>query len=290
MDSRNGEGDASSTQPANNDIINDSTREPNDAQKSTSPGLIPSEESAPSKISSKASSTRNSTPAASSAEADAAVQKQKDASDSSAAMSEAKETVPGASDPVQSSSKDTDENGAAPYGTRSRNRPGRSRPNYAEDTEMDFEMTAPSSNGHATDLPSRNLVVAEGTQSSGVGAKKGSGSAQGNGSWGNSGANTKDEPANPNISGTSAVTAANPPSAAQPATKRRKNAAAATNGVHQNAAAPAQTGPKRGNQVMVAAQSARESNMLTFENTGAILQNGHMEADDGQTVSVNGKS
>jgi hypothetical protein len=29
--------------------------------------------------------------------------------------------------------------------------------------------------------------------------------------------------------------------------------------------------------------------MLTFENTGAVLKNGRMEADDGQTVSINGK-
>src|SRR6266480_2034992 len=32
------------------------------------------------------------------------------------------------------------------YGTRSRNRPGAPRPNYAEDVEMDFEM-APQANG-----------------------------------------------------------------------------------------------------------------------------------------------
>jgi hypothetical protein len=30
--------------------------------------------------------------------------------------------------------------------------------------------------------------------------------------------------------------------------------------------------------------------MMSFENTGAMLKNGHLEADDGQTVSVNGES
>jgi hypothetical protein len=206
------------------------------------------------------------------------------------AMQESRDTANGTPNPAQSSSKDFEENGAAPYGTRSRNRPGRSRPNYAEDTEMDFEMAATSTTGNMSDPPSRDSVVADSGQSSGVNGKKGLAAAQGNGSWGNSGPNTSDEPATPNISGASAITAANQPSTAQPTTKRRKNAAAATNGVHQNAAAPTQTAAKRGNQVMVAAHSARETNMLTFENTGAMLKNGHMEADDGQTVSINGES
>lgn len=39
---------------------------------------------------------------------------------------------------------------------------------------------------------------------------------------------------------------------------------------------------------MIAANSARESNMMTFENTGAFLKDGHLEADDGQILSVNG--
>jgi hypothetical protein len=29
--------------------------------------------------------------------------------------------------------------------------------------------------------------------------------------------------------------------------------------------------------------------MMTFENTGAFLKDGHLEADDGQIVSVNGE-
>ncbi|KAF2026496.1 hypothetical protein EK21DRAFT_73969 [Setomelanomma holmii] len=286
MDPRNGEGEASSTNTADQSVT-DSPRNQNDAQSSATNGLTPADELAPSKGTSKASSTRNSTPAASSAEARVTAQSSNDASIASEAMRESRETANGTPNPAQSSSKDSEENGAAPYGTRSRNRPGRSRPNYAEDTEMDFEMTAPSTNGNMSDPPSRNSVVADNSQPSGTSGKKGSGPAQGNASWGNSGANTKDEPANPNISGASAVTVANQPIAAQSTTKRRKNAAAAANGVHQNAAAPAQSGPKRGNQLMVAANSARGTNMLTFENTGAMLKNGHMEADDGQTVSVN---
>jgi hypothetical protein len=138
-------------------------------------------------------------------------------------------------------------------------------------------------------------VAAENGQPGGVGGKKGAVPAPANASWGNSGSNSKDNPANLNIPGASAAPPpppppppANPPVTAQPPVKRRKNAAT-TNGNHQAAAAPSQAGAKRGSHVMVAASSARESNMLTFENTGAMLKDGRMEADDGQTVSINGK-
>ena len=157
---------------------------------------------------------------------------------------------------------------------------------------MDFEMGAAPTNGNMSDPPSRNSAVPDSNHSSSVSGKKGSASAQGNASWGNS--NTKDNATNSNISGTSATV---PPTQSstpqpQPPTKRRKNAAAnATNGSHASAAAPSQAGAKRGNHAMpmVAANSARESNMMTFERTGAYLKDGHLEADDGQTVSVNGK-
>ncbi|KAH7076591.1 hypothetical protein BKA63DRAFT_510354 [Paraphoma chrysanthemicola] len=285
MDPRNGEGEASSTNAADHPVT-DSTRNHDDAQGRAVNGLNPADESAPSKTTSKASSTRNSTPAASSADDRIPAQTSNNASTASEVLQESQDAANGTSNSAPSSSKDPEENGAAPYGTRSRNRPGRSRPNYAEDTEMDFEMAAPATNGNISDPPSRNSVVADSGQPSGVSSKKGSAPAQGNGSWGNPGANTRDEPPNPNISGTSAVAAVTQPSTAQATTKRRKNAAAATNGTHQNSAAPTQTAPKRGNQVMVA-NNARETNMLTFENTGAILKNGQMVADDGQTVSVN---
>jgi hypothetical protein len=159
---------------------------------------------------------------------------------------------------------------------------------------MDFEMGAAPTNGNVSDPSSRNSVVADSNHSSSVSGKKGSASAQGNASWGNSGSSTKDTATNLNISGTSATA---PPTQSstpqpQPQPKRRKNAAAtATNGSHASAAAPSQAGAKRGNHAMpmVATNSARESNMMTFERTGAFLQDGHLEADDGQTVSVNGK-
>ncbi|KAL5115308.1 putative PHD type zinc finger protein with BAH domain-containing protein [Pleosporales sp. CAS-2024a] len=264
-----------------------STRTQDDAPQSASNGTQTMDDSAPSKPASKASSSRNPTPAATSVDARSPAQDSNDASAPMETSQEPHDAAKLAKTAAHPSSKDSDENGAVPYGTRSRNRPGRSRPNYAEDTEMDFEMTAAAAtNGTGSDPPSRSSVAAENVQTGGMSAKKGSVSAPSNASWGNAGSNSKDDPANPNLSGPSAVASTNPPTTAQPPLKRRKNAAA-TNGVHPSAAAPSQAGSKRGNHAMAAASSARESNMLTFENTGAMLKDGHMEADDGQTVSVN---
>lgn len=249
----------------------------------------------PSKVTSKASSTRSSTPAASSSENQ---QPQPGPIDATTAM-DVDQQLPEAknndSDSVQPSRKDSEEAAAAPYGTRSRNRPGRSRINYAEDTEMDFEMTAPAStNGNASDPPSRSSVATESGQSSGVSGKKGANAGQGSAPWGNSGPNPKDNQANLSISGSSATTPAPQSNTAQPATKRRKNALKdATNGTPANAPAPNQTS-KRNAQAQVQAPPAapytRESNMMTFEFSGAMLKDGHLQADDGQIVSVNGKS
>jgi hypothetical protein len=196
--------------------------------------------------------------------------------------------------------KDTKEPEAAPYGTRSRNRPGRSRINYAEDVEMDFEMAqgTPAS-ANASGPSSRGSVAAESAHSTAAGAKKGPGSGQGNALWGSTVANPKDQPPNPNIPGTSTF-AANPNSNSAQPPKRRKNAAShATNGANATPAAPSHAGGRRAannasnasnaNNAVVAPNGARESNMMTFERTGARLVHGRLEADNGETVSINGE-
>lgn len=248
----------------------------------------------PSKATSKASSTRNSTPAISTTENQPPPPAPTDATTAMDVDQQEQDAGNNDSDSVQPSRKDSEEAAAAPYGTRSRNRPGRSRINYAEDTEMDFEMTVPAStNGNASDPPSRSSVVAESGQPSGVSGKKGAGAGQGSAPWGNSGTNPKDNQANLSISGSSATTPATQTNTAQSTTKRRKNATKdTTNGTQASAAAPSQAS-KRGAQAQVQAPAAapytRESNMMTFEFSGAILKDGHLQADDGQIVSVNGK-
>jgi len=292
-DTKNGEGEAPSS-TAGDQSNAPSPRNEDDAQSNQQHQPSAASEVAPSKSTSKAS-TRNSTPAAS-LEVREPAQNPNDASSAMDDVQPSPEAANVASNQSKASSKEPDQNGEAlsSYGTRSRGRPGRSRPNYAEDTEMDFEMGAAATNGNASDPPSRNSMAPENGHSASVGGKKGSASAQGNASWGNSGTNTKETAPNPHISGTSATAASTQSSTPQPqpATKRRKNAAAnGANGSHASAAAPSQAGAKRGSHAsaMVAANSARETNMMTFENTGAFLKDGHLEADDGQILSVNGK-
>lgn len=290
MDAKNGGGEAPSStiggQPAA-----DALRNSFDAQSNAPSDSGAAPDAAHSKGTSKASSTRNSTPAAASLDVHEPAQTSSDASSAMEDVQHSLEATNIASNPVQSSSKESDQNGELPssYGTRSRNRPGRSRPNYAEDTEMDFEVGAAPANGNLSDPPSRNSQAPDSGLPPGVSGKKGAGPAPSNASWGNSGANPKDTSTNLTTPGTTASPAPNPASTAQPTTKRRKNGAAnATNGSHASAAPPSQPGAKRGTHPIVTT-SARESNMLTFEKSGAFLKNGHLEADDGQTVNVNGK-
>ena len=66
-----------------------------------------------------------------------------------------------------SRSKGLAEGDAAPYGTLSRNRRGRSRINYTENTDEDFDMAAPAlTNDNLPDSSSQPSVTAEATQSS----------------------------------------------------------------------------------------------------------------------------
>ncbi|PZD30923.1 PHD zinc finger-containing protein [Pyrenophora tritici-repentis] len=215
-DTKNGGGEAPSS-TAGDQSNAPSPRNQDGAQSNQQHQPSAASEVAPSGSTSKASSTRNSTPAASLE----TPQPAQDPNDASSAMEDVQMTSETANFPsskAKSSSKEPEQNGEAPssYGTRSRGRPGRSRPNYAEDTEIDFEVGAAPTNGNVSDPPSRNSVAPD-------------------------------------------------------------------SGLPSNAAA------KRASQAnaVVAANSARETNMMTFENTGAFLKDGHLEADDGQIISVN---
>ncbi|KAJ4987413.1 BAH domain-containing protein [Stagonosporopsis vannaccii] len=289
MDAQNEDGDARLSRtgsPANADSVHSKGEARNGEVNDTNA----TEGTTPSKATSKASSTRNSTPALSTSETHPPTQEPTDATtamDVDQPKQDAKITD---SDSAQPSRKGSEEAAAAPYGTRSRNRPGRSRINYAEDTEMDFEMTAPAStNGNASDPSSRGSVAAESGQPPGVSGKKGAGAGQGSAPWGNSGANLKDTQANLTISGSSATTPGAQANTAQTTTKRRKTAAKdVANGVQAGATAPSQAA-KRAAQVQAPATApyTRESNMMTFEFSGAFLKDGSLQADDGQILSVN---
>ncbi len=161
---------------------------------------------------------------------------------------------------------------AANYGTRSRNRAGNARPNYAEDQEMDFEYsskkkstTEPAASSvasqNATDAKRAQLVSGSGTPSSANGTtnKESTPSATLNPS-------KKRKAAAPPVMPTQTPPATNWP---MPAASR-KVAAVST--------------------IAAVSTVARETNVMTFSKHKSCLnKKGELVADDGSKLSVNGK-
>lgn len=169
--------------------------------------------------------------------------------------------------------------GPAPtYGTRSRNRTGNSRPNYAEDKELDAEFEVASSvkgtgrrskivdssastdNGHA---PSRNVSGMEPISSPAIQAHH------------------KDQ-----IPGTSTFSAI--PTGVGTQSKKRKAAAQATTQLHPPL--PTQAVTRRASTAVYMGYNVEDSNMLSFESCGGRLKDGKLVADDGTVLQVNGKN
>lgn len=174
---------------------------------------------------------------------------------------------------------------AASYGTRSRNRTGSSRPNYAEDRDYDVEMydyDHDKAHGDAK-KPSRQVVNAT---SNGESAR---GSASSRKSTGNDAkpvpsqnGSKEQTPAGGTATPNSAQTSS---SATQPSRKRKAATAA-----QQASSGAASTSNKRAG---TAAQNSTppswpETNMLTFSNSRSRPQNGRLVADDGTVLEANG--
>lgn len=175
-------------------------------------------------------------------------------------------------------------NGGATYGTRStRTRTGTSRPNYAEDSALDAEFeiapNAKEKTGRKVALPGEvpSSSASENGKPTGNGSKVPIAETDQNGAAQNG---VKD--AIPGTSSFSSTSAANAP---PPSKKRKAN--------NQNNAAVLQNGtsqPTHGNRktVFQIAAGFRETNMLTFDNSGGILKGGTLIADDGTVLALNG--
>lgn len=202
-------------------------------------------------------------------------------------------TSSSASSTIPSQARNTmDDQGPSPYGTRSRNRTGNARPNYAEDRELDMDYEwAPASNktrGSSTSASSANLQGDENegsavnirrrslTTAAPLTAAKGSNSAA---------------PKDP-LPGMSSFPVHPEPSAVtqQPSKKRKAPGAV-----------PAVSTPSSSNQGPTVnhstvrkavatphANCSRPTNMLTFETSQGFLKNGELIADDGTVLAVNG--
>jgi hypothetical protein len=198
--------------------------------------------------------------------------------------------------------------GASPYGTRSRNRTGNSRPNYAEDKdiEMDFdafpdrkEADARKASGRTTsptagdaslpsDAPPRTnngtarkpLPTAEPAKVSAASQQRQSHAKE----------QQSAAPANSasviygNVNGTA------------PSSKKRKAAqlgSSTRNGGQSGSAAPSQpsaASQRRNGTAPLRPRGYQETNMLNFENCGSMPNaDGIMVADDGTELAPNGK-
>jgi hypothetical protein len=179
---------------------------------------------------------------------------------------------------------------AVPYGTRSRNRTGTSRPNYAEDKELDieFEIAPPVKESTGRKPVKAADPIATDTGRPSTTARK----------------NLTIEPDQPltvqshykePIPGTSTFSA-NPTalSTSQGTSKKRKTTHASSlqsqlQGASQNAP-PTQVVTRRASMVAQVGGNSPDSNMLSFEECKGRLKDNKLIADDGTVLEVNGKA
>lgn len=178
---------------------------------------------------------------------------------------------------------------ATPYGTRSRNRAGVSRPNYAEDKEMDmeFENQPPvkedDSRKAARSSDTRPNVVE--SAATGATRQKTAGAVPDL----NIAAQLVPKDHIPGTSTFSAnISVVNP---AQPSKKRKAptNTTSSTPNGNHSTGNPGTGAASSKGALPQNSQAYKESFMLTFENCGARLQDGKLIADDGTILGVNGK-
>jgi hypothetical protein len=184
--------------------------------------------------------------------------------------------------------KDATTGTASPYGTRSRNRAGVSRPNYAEDreTEMEFEIqptgeddiqkVVRASAGDPRSTTTQDpATIRRGTQVD---------------------YNTNGQVlSKDHIPGTSTFSA-NPAAAVatQTSKKRKANGQPVPSSANtllpiiNSASSGSQTNTRRASIATQSVTGGRESNMLSFENCAGRLKDGKLVADDGTTLGVNG--
>lgn len=170
----------------------------------------------------------------------------------------------------------------ATYGTRSRQRNGNARPNYAEDKdiEMDvYDYYHDKKDGDGKRSSSRQTAAAaNGDAPRGAAASRKAGTDEAKAGASQNG--PKSQPAN---GGTSASQATQASGAVQPSRKRKAAAQ------QQSAATSTVSTRKAGNATVNPQSRWPDTNMLTFENCHARPADGRMVADDGTVLEPNGE-
>ncbi|KAI9642194.1 putative PHD type zinc finger protein with BAH domain-containing protein [Ciborinia camelliae] len=183
------------------------------------------------------------------------------------------------------SNKDAGANGigGAAYGTRSRNRTGTSRPNYAEDKEMDVDIEIAA-------------AMKEGRKAARVNDYRSSTSTDNGPSTTHAKKITAPEPEHAAtaqnhikepIPGTSTFSANPSVPATQSSKKRKPPAQPAASAAQSSSQNVVQNGPSTHTNTPRVNMAMHDSNMLSFDNCGARLKDGKLVADDGTVLSVN---
>lgn len=190
-----------------------------------------------------------------------------------------------------------DSNGPSPYGTRSRNRTGNARPNYAEDREpeIDFDWSSAKkrSRGVSGSGVAGSALSAEAERTSGSNTRRSSNSA-GTPVVINGKATTVTGPRD-HIPGMSSFSVNPEPASNVPASASSRKRKAPGNGLTTSHASSSTSRTslslsqrRQGAAGVPSATSMRATNIMTFENCQGCLRNGRLEADNGDVLSING--
>ena len=220
-------------------------------------------------------------------------------------------SVSSGSDPA---AKDAGLETASPYGTRSRNRTATSRPNYAEDKDIDMDSFDyyPDKKDQEPKKWSRHSKEAasqpQDTQRSNGPSRKAPAVAATAAALNTALEEVKNNPPSSNAkeppsgapaptaaSGSSGAPASSGAQASAPQTSKKRKAASQSTGGTQSQNASAPTAAASGSSRRAAALAPPpggypETNMLSFDNCNARPKNGELVADDGTVLRPNGKT
>jgi hypothetical protein len=189
------------------------------------------------------------------------------------------QSVPMTATTSSSSHQDSKDDKATHYGTRSRNRPGISRPNYAEDVEMEFEQSTQS----RVEAPPKALSPSAASRTSppaNTNAQKRASTNSTNPNGWNAVNNSS------SIPGTSTFSAN--PNASVPKKRKQQAVATSSNG-HTSAQTSSVSRRSHTANQAVGSKDNKGSDVYTFEKSNLRLKHGNLHADDGTVFKTNGK-
>ena len=192
--------------------------------------------------------------------------------------------------PIMHGSSNNDAGGPSPYGTRSRNRAGTNRINYAEDREVDNEYEWSSTKkAHVASTTSSSAQMSENDKTSTSARRRSLQGAAPSTSTRSNGAIAgafKDH-----IPGTSSFSVnSDTNGTSHPQSKKRKAPGTHAANSQSSSLNSTSTTTRPAHHAPASSGTVRETNMLTFEKSQGYLKHGKLVADDGTRLGINGKN